>query len=310
MAKYIIKRLLQTIIVLVGVTLVTFIMLNVAPGDPVYNMLQKRATPEMVAAVRHQLGLDVPLPQQYLNFVGGALKGNLGSSYFNKVPVLELIDKAFPITLKLSALALLISVIVGITVGTVTAVFRGKIIDQIIMLFTMLSISAPIFWFAIIMQIVLGLQLKIFPISGMERQFWMVMPVAVLGLRYGASASRMVRTNMIDALSQDYVRTARAKGVNEFFVVMKHVLKNAGIPVITMVGSQLRDLLGGAMVIEIVFGIKGIGKVAIDAINSRDIPVIQGITLYMAVVYVAINLVVDMFYGVLDPRIRIVGGER
>ena len=155
MAKYIIKRLLQTIIVLVGVTLVTFIMLNVAPGDPVYNMLQKRATPEMVAAVRHQLGLDVPLPQQYLNFVGGALKGNLGSSYFNKVPVLELIDKAFPITLKLSALALLISVIVGITVGTVTAVFRGKIIDQIIMLFTMLSISAPIFWFAIIMQIVL-----------------------------------------------------------------------------------------------------------------------------------------------------------
>jgi peptide/nickel transport system permease protein len=216
--------------------------------------------------------------------------------------------QAFPVTLKLGLFSLLFAAVFGITVGTISAVFRGKIIDKIIMLLAIFQISAPVFWFAMLLQILFGLNLRLLPVSGMSHPLWMVLPVTVLGLRYGAMSARLIRTNMLEALSQDYVRTARAKGVAEFFVIMKHVFKNAGVPILTLLGGMLRSLLSGAFVVERVFGIQGLGKLAIDAVMARDLNIIQATVMYSALLFVGINLIVDLSYGLLDPRIRIVGG--
>jgi len=288
-------------------SVVTFLLVNVAPGDPVILMLQKRADQATIDRVRHELGLDKPLLAQYTDFLSKAVRFDFGRSYSHKIPVAEMIMMAFPVTLKLGFFSLIFAAAFGITVGTVSAVFRGRIIDKVIMIFAIFQISAPTFWFAMLLQILFGLRLKWLPVSGMSGM-WMVLPVAVLGLRYGAVSARLIRTNILDALSQDYVRTARAKGVAEFLVIMKHVFKNASIPILTLFGNQLRAMLGGAIVVERVFGIQGLGKVAIDAVMSRDINIIQGTVLYSAFLFVIINLVVDLSYGMLDPRIRIAGG--
>ncbi len=308
MLKYLFNRIWQSLIVLIGVTLVTFIMLNVVPGDPVLVMLNKRADAETVERVRHELGLDRPLYTQYFEFVTNAAQGDLGTSYFQKRPVTEMLNQGFALTFRLGGLSLIFSVIFGLLIGTLAALFRGKFLDHFLMFIAMLGISMPIFWLAVLMQILFGLKLGWLPISGMKENGWLTMPVICLGLSYGASASRLIRTNMLDALGQDYVRTARAKGVSEALVVGKHVLKNAAIPIVTLIGMQLRSLISGAMVIEIVFSLHGLGKIAFAAVTSRDIPIVQGCVLYTAAVYVVINLIVDLLYGVLDPRIRIVKG--
>lgn len=308
MIKYLFNRIWQAVIVLIGVTLVTFILLNVAPGDPVLVMLQKRADQATVDRVRHELGLDRPLYVQYFDFVGKAVQGDFGKSYFQKTPVLEMLNNGFKVTVKIGGLALVVSIGFGLIMGTLAALFRGKLIDRVLMFIAMLGVSAPIFWIAVIMQIVFGLQLKWLPISGMKDPRWLIMPVLVLGFNYGAAAARLIRTNMLDALGQDYVRTARAKGVGEGLVVAKHVLKNAAIPIVTLTGMQLRSMLTGAMVLETVFSLNGLGKITFAAISARDIPIIQGSVLYSAVLYVVINLIVDLLYGVLDPRIRITKG--
>lgn len=308
MLKYILNRIWQSVIVLIGVTLVTFILLNVVPGDPVLVMLNKRADAETVERVRHEMGLDRPLYVQYFDFISGAVHGDLGESYFQKRPVTEMLNQGFALTFRLGALSLVFSVIFGLLIGTLAALFRGKFLDHFLMFIAMLGISMPIFWLGVLLQILLGLNLGLLPISGMKQPGWLVMPVICLGVSYGASASRLIRTNMLDALGQDYVRTARAKGVSELVVVGKHVLKNAAIPIVTLVGMQLRSLLTGAMVIEMVFSLHGLGKIAFSAVTSRDIPIVQGCVAYTAAVYVVINLIVDLLYGVLDPRIRIVKG--
>ena len=286
-------------------SLLTFILVNVAPGDPVYVMLQKRADPVTIERVRHQLGLDIPLPKQFFNLIKGALKGDLGDSYFQKQPVTYIVGKGFKITARLGLSALLVSTGIGLVIGTLAAVFRGTWIDRLLMVIAMLGISAPVFWIAVIFQLTFGLKLGWFPISGMKEAGWLILPVLCLGINYGASAARLVRTNMIEVLSQDYIRTARSKGLAETKVVLVHVLKNAGISIITLVGMQLRSLISGAMVIENVFSLRGLGKVSYDAIFARDIPLIQGCVLYTAVVYVIINLIIDLLYGVLDPRVRL-----
>ncbi len=308
MLKYLLNRIWQSVIVLVGVTLVTFILLNVVPGDPVLVMLNKRADAETVERVRHELGLDRPLHIQYFDFVAHAVQGDLGESYFQKRPVTEMLNQGFALTFRLGALSLVFSVIFGLLVGTLAALFRGRFLDHFLMFIAMLGISMPIFWLGVLLQILLGLNLGWLPISGTKAAGWLVMPVLCLGISYGASASRLIRTNMLDALGQDYVRTARAKGLSEWIVVGKHVLKNAAIPIVTLIGMQLRSLLAGAMVIEMVFSLHGLGRIAFSAVTSRDIPIVQGCVLYTAAVYVIINLVVDLLYGVLDPRIRIVKG--
>ena len=308
MLKYLLNRIWQSVIVLVGVTLVTFILLNVVPGDPVLVMLNKRADAETVERVRHELGLDRPLHIQYFDFVAHAVQGDLGESYFQKRPVTEMLNQGFALTFRLGALSLVFSVIFGLLVGTLAALFRGRFLDHFLMFIAMLGISMPIFWLGVLLQILLGLNLGWLPISGTKAAGWLVMPVLCLGISYGASASRLIRTNMLDALGQDYVRTARAKGLSEWIVVGKHVLKNAAIPIVTLIGMQLRSLLAGAMVIEMVFPLHGLGRIAFSAVTSRDIPIVQGCVLYTAAVYVIINLIVDLLYGVLDPRIRIVKG--
>ena len=308
MLKYLLNRIWQSVIVLVGVTLVTFILLNVVPGDPVLVMLNKRADAETVERVRHELGLDRPLHIQYFDFVAHAVQGDLGESYFQKRPVTEMLNQGFALTFRLGALSLVFSVIFGLLVGTLAALFRGRFLDHFLMFIAMLGISMPIFWLGVLLQILLGLNLGWLPISGTKAAGWLVMPVLCLGISYGASASRLIRTNMLDALGQDYVRTARAKGLSEWIVVGKHVLKNAAIPIVTLIGMQLRSLLAGAMVIEMVFSLHGLGRIALSAVTSRDIPIVQGCVLYTAAVYVIINLIVELLYGVLEPRIGIVKG--
>ncbi len=310
MIKYALERILQSLIVLLGVTLITFILLNVVPGDPVVIMLDKRADQQTIDRVRHELGLDRPLTTQYVDFLAKAVRGDLGKSYFKNRPVTELLTKAFSSTAKLGLLTLGVSLILSISMGILAAVFRGTLIDKVIMFFAMLFMSLPGLWIAMVLQLILGVRLGWLPISGNSTIQHYVLPVLVLAIGYAGGASRLIRNNIIDSLGQDYVNTARSKGVPEFFVVMQHVLKNAAIPIVTLIGIQLRSVLGGAMIIETIFSMHGLGKLAIDAINSRDMPLIQGNVVYTAVVFVIINLAVDLVYGLLDPRVRLAGGER
>lgn len=305
MAKYVVSRLGQTLIVLFLVALVTFILINVAPGDPVDVMLEKRADEATKARVREQLGLDKPYTEQFVNFIFGAVRGDLGKSYFQRKPVTEIVAQGFFLTIRLGLLALLVSTAIGLVIGTLAAIFRGKWLDRLLMILAMIGISAPVFWLAVLMQLVFGLYLRWLPISGQDFSGWIIMPVICLGVSYGASSARLVRTNMIEVLSKDYVRTARSKGLSEFKVIGKHVLKNAGISIITLVGMQLRSLISGAMVVETVFSLRGLGMISYDAIMARDIPLVQGCVLYTAIVYVLVNLLIDLLYGVLDPRVRL-----
>lgn len=310
MRRYILSRLTQTIVVLFGVSLLTFLLVNVAPGDPVYVMLSKKADEATIARVRHELGTDRPLPVQYADFVFHAVQGDLGTSYFQKTPVTGIISKAFKVTSQVALWSLLLAAALGITIGTICAVFRGGWIDRLSMLLSMIFVSVPPFWVAIIMQIVFGLTLKWLPISGQSQPGWIIMPMITLGVSYGASASRLIRTSMIDVLNEDYIRTAKAKGLGGISVICKHALKNASIPIVTVLGMQLRSLFCGALIVETVFALQGLGDVCFSAISARDLPIIQGTVLYSAFLFVLINLLVDLLYAVLDPRIRVTGGGK
>jgi len=303
--KYTLVRLLQTLIVLVGVSLVTFVMVNVVPGDPVALMMEKRADPETMARVRKEMGLDKPLTVQYLTLAKNALRGDFGTSYFARKPVGEMLLKGFKVTSVIGGMVILFSSFWGILLGVSAAVARGKPADKIIMFFSTLGMAAPSFWIAILLQIVFGLKLMWFPISGLRSTDSYVLPILSLALIYTASIARLSRTNMLDALNQDYIRTARAKGVSELKVNLKHGLKNAAVPIITYIGIQIKWALGGSVLIETVFSINGLGKLMIDAVMTRDIPVIQGCTIYIAVVFVVANLIIDLLYGLLDPRVRV-----
>lgn len=305
MGKYILKRIGQAFIVLIGVTLVTFLLLNVIPGDPVAVMLDKNASPQAVENLRHEWGLDKPLPVQYLNFVWNALRGDLGNSYFEKTAVMDMLLSGLKTTLKLGGLAFLFSAVVGLVCGVLSAVFHGKWVDKVMMILAMLGISLPVFWIAIVFQIIFGLKLKWFPISGLKTWTGYILPMIALGATYAGSMARLVRTSVLEAISQDYVKTARSKGVRESVVILKHVMRNAAIPIVTLSGTQIKSILTGSMIIETIFSISGVGKIAINAIMVRDIPVIQGTVLYTAALFVLINLCIDLLYGVIDPRVRV-----
>jgi peptide/nickel transport system permease protein len=283
--------------------------MNVVPGDPVLLMLEKRATPEMVERIRHEMGLDRPLVEQYVRFVSSALRLDLGRSYFTKEPVMTSLTRRFGVTLKLASSAYGIALLLGISVGVAAALQRGKAFDSAVMGGAVLGISAPVFWVAIILQMVFGLRLGWFPISGVRASYSFVLPAVALGVRYLASISRVTRTSMLEVIDQDYIRTARAKGLAENVVIVKHALKNALIPIITLAGTQLGELLAGSMLTEWVFAIPGIGKLMVDSILMRDLPVLQGTVLYIAVVFVVSNLAVDISYAFIDPRIRYAKGE-
>lgn len=304
MVSYISKRIVQTAVVLLGISLVTFLLLQVVPGDPVSLMLDRRADPATIAAVRHQLGLDVSLPQQYLNFVNGVIHLNLGNSYFTKEPVLSALNRAFQVTLKLASLSFVFAVVIGISCGMIAALYRGKWLDSSLMTLSIVGVSAPSFWIAIILQIIFGLKLNLLPISGFDVPAAYILPSIALGTRYAGSIARITRTSMLDVIKQDYIRTARAKGAKRNAVIIHHAMKNAMIPIITLVGTELGNMLTGSMLIEKVFSIPGIGKLAVDSMSNRDLPLLEGTVMYIALVFVVVNLLVDISYAFIDPRIR------
>ncbi|MEW6545506.1 MAG: ABC transporter permease [Bacillota bacterium] len=305
MLVYSVRRLLLAIPVLLGISVITFILMNVVPGDPVLNMLGKRADPVVVEKVRAQLGLNDPLYVQFFRFVANAARGDLGESYRFRQPVTRLILTSFPVTVKVSISAMLVAIAIGLTVGIVSAVKQYSVIDHGSMILALSGISAPIFWVALVAQYVFGLRLGILPISGYATWKEMVLPALVLGSRFAASIARLTRSSLLEVIRQDYVRTARAKGLAERVVIFKHALKNALIPVITVVGLQIGGLLTGSILTETIFGIPGLGRLAVTALNNRDFPLLQGTVLFTAFVYIMSNLAVDLSYAYVDPRIRL-----
>jgi len=284
-------------------------MINIAPGDPVAVMMAKKADEATIIKIREQMGLNESLPAQYLNFIKNSITGNFGNSYFQKFPVSTLIARAFKVTGKLAVGVLFFSVPFGLVLGILAAVFRGRLLDRVFMLVSTLGMALPSFWFAIILQLVFGLYFKVLPISGVRTASGYVLPSIALGLIYGASIARLTRTNMLEALNQDYVRTAYAKGVSETAVVLRHSLRNAAIPILTYMGTLIKNILGGSVLVETIFSINGLGSLLVDGIMKRDIPVIQGCTVYIAAVFVIANLLIDLTYGFIDPRIRVSKGE-
>lgn len=306
MTEYLIRRILLVIPVLFGVTVVTFVLMYVVPGDPVLSMVGERYDPETLESLRAELHLDDPLPVQYLRYIGGVLRGDLGRSFITKRPVLESIAEKFPNTLRLAFSAMLVATIIGLVVGIVSAVKPYSIWDRLSMTFALAGISVPVFWVGLILILVVAVQLKWLPPSGFGggNIKYLILPAITLGTRSAAFIARMTRANMLEVIHEDYIRTARAKGLREFWVINKHALRNVLIPIITVLGMDFGSYLSGSVLTESIFGWPGLGRYTLQAILKRDFPVIQGAVLFMAVIFVTVNLAVDLLYSFLDPRIR------
>ncbi len=304
MLEYVGKRVISTVPVLIGITLITFLLMNWVPGDPVIMMFEKRADPATIERIREEYGLNDPLPVQYVRFLWGAVRGDLGRSFHTKEPVTRAIMQRLPATAKLASSAMFVGLAMGLTVGIISAVKQYSAFDHIAMVTALAGISVPLFWFGLLLQILFGLKLRWLPISGYYGAKYLVLPAITLGIRYAASIARMTRSSLLEVVRQDYIRTARSKGLSERVVIFKHALKNAMIPVVTIVGMQLGGLMTGAILTETVFCIPGLGRLAYDGIYYRDYTLIQGTVLFTAVVFVVANLLVDISYAFLDPRIR------
>ncbi|WP_274631110.1 ABC transporter permease [Arvimicrobium flavum] len=312
-ARALLERLVGMLIVLALVVTVVFIIVRVTPGDPAAVMLGSDATPEDIADLRTRLGLDAPLLVQYGQFVLGILKGDLGQSIFLGQPVTQALASRAEPTFFLTLFSILIAVTIALPVGILSAVRRGTLFDQIVVTLTMVAASIPSFWLGLILIQVFAVGQGWFPASGyggpdtgfLERLHHLVLPAIALGVVNSALITRFTRAAMLDVLSDDYVRTARAKGAGEMRVILKHALKNALVPIITVIGLSIAMLVAGAVVTETVFGLPGIGNLVVSAVLRRDYPVIQGALLVVAAIYVLINFGVDMLYILVDPRVRL-----
>lgn len=304
MIAYTIRRLLMLIPVLLGVSFLTFAATKAIPGDPVVIMLGTDATPERVALLREKMHLDDPFLVQYGRWLFDVIRGDLGQSYRGQTQVLDEIITRLPSTLELTAVAFLFTIVVGIPVGVITALNRGKTLDNTLMLAALFGLSMPAFWFAIILIIIFGVHLKWIVVPGGESIIDLILPAFTLALGPTAITIRLMRTCVLETINEDYVRTARAKGLRERIINMRHIVRNALIPVITYLGMLFGDFLGGAVLIESVFARAGLGRFAVNAVSARDTPQIQGIVLFIAFIYVIMNLIVDLLYGLIDPRIR------
>lgn len=307
------RRLGGMIVVLAIVATVVFVIVRVTPGDPAAVMLGSDATPEDVAQLRHQMGLDAPLVVQYGQFMVGLLHGDLGQSIFLGQSVGEALASRAEPTFFLTLFSILIATAIALPVGVLSAVKRGTVFDQVVVTLTMVAASVPSFWLGLILIQVFAVGLGWFPASGyggpdsgfLERLHHLVLPAVALGVVNSALITRFTRAAMLDVLGDDYVRTARAKGASEARVVLKHALKNALVPIITVIGLSVAMLVAGAIVTETVFGLPGVGNLVVSAVLRRDYPVIQGTLLVVAAIYVLINFAVDMLYIVVDPRVRL-----
>jgi peptide/nickel transport system permease protein len=302
--EYVAKRLLATVPVLIGVSILIFVMLNIIPGDPVTVMMKERISPDVVEKVKAQMGLDDPLIVRYFRFIGGALRGDFGLSYKLNRPVSQLIIQAFPNTLALALAAALVSWFIGIPAGVLSALKPNTIVDRVFMGFSVAGISMPIFWSALLMQYLFALKLGWLPVSGFYGAKYLLMPALALGWSAAGIIARLSRSSLLDVMQKDYIRTARAKGLSEMRVVVYHALKNALLPVVTVMAIQVASFLSGAVITESVFGIPGLGRLAVDAIRTRDMPLLEGSVLFATFLVVMGNAVADILYSTLDPRIR------
>ncbi|HEY7036057.1 MAG TPA: nickel ABC transporter permease [Thermomicrobiales bacterium] len=305
MLKYIQRRLLVAIPVVWGVTTIVFFLMRILPGDPAQLMLSSTGgSSEQIARLRQSLGLNDPLLVQYGHFLSGAVRGDLGPSFRSNLPVTQQIKEQLPATLQLTVASMVIATIVGVVLGIASAVWQHTWVDSLAMSIAMVGICAPAFWLGLILIFLFSFRLHWFPATGSEGWNRLVLPAITLGLGSAAVIARLVRSSMIEALHQEYVVVARSKGLSEARVTMNHALKNALIPAVTLVGLQFGYLLGGAVIVESVFSRQGIGRLAVQAIVAKDYTMVQGVVLFVAIAYVLVNLIVDLLYGFLDPRIR------
>lgn len=317
MPRYIFNRLWQSALTLVLASIVVFIGVRAIPGDPALAMAGEEADPEMVAATRERLGLDKSIFVQYLSFVGNLFRGDLGTSLRTGAPVTDLIGATLPVTLWLATYAIVIAVIVGVLAGVIAERFRGRWPEWIANIFAIVGLSVPNFWLGILAIMYLSVILGWFPASGyvpvldnpITGLYYLTLPAIILGISLAAVIMRQTRASMIESMGSDYVRTARAKGLGRFRILFRYGLRNSLIVVMTIVGLQLGGLISGAVVTERIFGLPGFGKLTLDAVFTRDYPVIQAVVLVVTLAYILINLAVDVLYSVINPRIR-VGGRK
>lgn len=305
MITYIGNKVFATLIVLLGVSVVSFLILELVPGDPVQVMLgQSGASAAQMTQLRHQLGLDQPIYLQYWRFLSHAVRGDLGTSIVQQQPVVQLIIEQLPATIELTVAGMGVAIVLGITTGVVAAIRPNSLVDSAIMIVATIGIAVPSFWLALLLILAFAVAVHWLPAAGGEGLSHLILPAIALGFGTAAVIARLTRSSMLDVLGQDYIVTARAKGLPQRIVVYRHALKNALIPVITVVGLQFGTLLSGAVIIETVFARPGIGRLAVDAILNKDYPLVQGTILVAAAAYVLANLAVDLLYGVVDPRMR------
>jgi len=304
MVRFIIRRILQIIPVLLAVIILVFGMLYLIPGDPARLVVGIEASQETIEIAREELGLNKPIYQQFLIFIGGLLKGDLGTSIQTGTPVTEELAKRFPITMTIAFGATLFAAVFGILGGILAAIKQNKFIDNFIMVNSLLAVSIPSYFLGLLLLIVFSLNLGWFPIYGVGTPMHYVLPIVTLGAQSMGLIARMTRSSMLDVIRQDYIRTAKAKGLPGRVITYLHALKNALIPVVTVIGLRFGGLLAGTVLAEVVFSIPGIGRYMVDAILERDYPIVQGTILVVAISFVVINILVDITYKVIDPRIR------
>lgn len=303
--RYVGQRLLLAIPTLLLMSVVVFISVRLVPGGPVEVMLGLAQTnQEAVARLTKELGLNLPIWQQYANWMVAVLHGNFGDSLFTGQSVVTMIAQRYPNTLELVASGMVISITLGVAGGVMAAVHRGGIVDNLVTFAAVLGVSLPGFWFGLMLILLFAVDLRWLPVAGAGGIRYLILPAFTLGVTTASVVARFARSSVVEALHEDYIRTARAKGLGPFRVNYKHALKNALIPVVTLVGLQVGGLLSGAFIIESVFGFAGIGQLTVQALQERDFPVIQAVTLMVATIYVLVNLIVDLVYSVIDPRIR------
>ncbi len=304
MKYYILKRLFHSIFVLVGISVVVFVILHLT-GDPAALLMPMDATPEQVAQFRKEMGFTDPLIIQYWRFFKGTLHGDFGLSFRHSQPALDLVLERMPATIQLTFAAMVIALIIAVPVGILSAIRRNSILDHVGMTGALLGQSTPVFWLGVMLILIFSVTLQWFPSSGRGTLGHLILPAITLGMFTMARTARMMRSSMLEVLGQEYMKTAMAKGLSPKMVILKHALKNALIPVVTIIGMELGTLLGGAVITETIFAWPGVGRLAVQAIYNRDYPVVQAAVFFLASIFVLVNLVVDLLYTYLDPRVKL-----
>lgn len=304
MTRYILKRILMMIPVLLGIITIVFTLMYFTPGDPALSILGENATPEQVAEIHEELGLDDPYIVRLGRYLWDAAHGDFGTSYRTGNPVFQEIMDRYPNTLKLALLSTFLGILIGVTAGIVSAVRQYSILDKVLTTFSLFGVSAPSFWIAMILVLFFSVKLKWLPATGSYGPIYWILPVFTLGLQASASIMRMTRSSMLEVIRQDYVRTSKAKGQSNFKTIMRHAFKNAQVPIVTTIGIRICGFLAGAVLVETVFAIPGLGKYIVDSVGFKDYPVVQGGVLWIGLNCVIINLIVDIIYCFIDPRIK------